>query len=85
MYVLFDPAVHCHRLKSANKVAMNYRLGAFGWLGGEQFYEDGGTPNVGLLDQALAAKWVESYVYLFGGDNRRKVMLFTPERIYDLD
>ncbi|KAH7370126.1 Alpha/Beta hydrolase protein [Rhexocercosporidium sp. MPI-PUGE-AT-0058] len=54
------------------KVAMNYRLGAFGWLGGQQFTDDGGTPNLGLYDQRLAMEWVQEYIEEFGG---------TPERI----
>jgi carboxylesterase type B len=50
---------------------MNYRLGAFGWLGGKKFEEDGGFPNLGLHDQALAMKWVKKYVQDFGGDPSR--------------
>lgn len=44
-------------------IAINYRLGLFGWLG------DGGvTPNLGLYDQRVAFEWVQEYVGLFGGD-----------------
>lgn len=53
---------------------MNYRLGAFGWLGGEKFKEDGGVPNLGLHDQALAMKWVKRYIEKFGGDPDRLVL-----------
>ncbi|KAH9205609.1 Alpha/Beta hydrolase protein [Leptodontidium sp. 2 PMI_412] len=52
-------------------VAINYRLGAFGWLGGPQFMADGGTPNLGLHDQRLAMAWVQHYVEKFGGDPYR--------------
>jgi len=52
---------------------MNYRLGAFGWLGGDKFMDDGGYPNVGLWDQRAAIEWVRGYIHLFGGDTRRNV------------
>ncbi|KAK9342997.1 Alpha/Beta hydrolase protein [Lipomyces starkeyi] len=45
-------------------VAMNYRLGLFGFLAGEH----GITPNGGILDQRLAMEWVQEYIHLFGGD-----------------
>ncbi|OWO97547.1 hypothetical protein B2J93_658 [Marssonina coronariae] len=48
-------------------VAMNYRLGAFGWLSGPKFVEDGGIPNLGLHDQRFAMKWVQRYIESFGG------------------
>ena len=41
-------------------VAINYRLGAFGWLGHESLRAaDGSTGNWGLQDQRLAMKWVQ--------------------------
>ncbi|KAL7815507.1 alpha/beta-hydrolase [Trichoderma gracile] len=49
-------------------VAMNYRLGAFGFLSGPTLQHDGGTPNAGLLDQRLALEWVQEHIHLFGGD-----------------
>jgi carboxylesterase type B len=48
-------------------VAMNYRLGAFGWLSGPTF-QSNGTANVGLYDQRLAIEWVQKNIHLFGGD-----------------
>ncbi|KAF2136678.1 uncharacterized protein K452DRAFT_237078 [Aplosporella prunicola CBS 121167] len=51
-------------------VAMNYRLGAFGWLAGPTFQEDG-TANAALYDQRLALKWVQDNIHLFGGDKDR--------------
>ncbi|KUJ08106.1 alpha/beta-hydrolase [Mollisia scopiformis] len=48
-------------------VAVNYRLGAFGWMSGPLFQESG-TPNAGLLDQRRAFEWVQKYIHLFGGD-----------------
>jgi len=44
-------------------IAINYRLGAFGFL-----YVPGITANVGLLDQVAALKWVNQNIKNFGGD-----------------
>lgn len=49
-------------------VAMNYRLGAFGWLAGPTLQGMGGVSNAGLYDQRLALEWVQKYIHLFGGD-----------------
>ncbi|EGR50072.1 uncharacterized protein TRIREDRAFT_105247 [Trichoderma reesei QM6a] len=49
-------------------VAMNYRLGAFGFLSGPTLQQSGGSPNAGLLDQRLALEWVQTNIHLFGGD-----------------
>lgn len=43
-------------------VSINYRLGMFGWLGGDDI-----TPNLGLYDQKLAFEWAQLYIGLFGG------------------
>lgn len=51
-------------------VAMNYRLGAFGFLAGEEVKKDG-IANAGLLDQRFALEWVQKYIHLFGGDPDR--------------
>ncbi|KAL9600988.1 MAG: hypothetical protein Q9219_002810 [cf. Caloplaca sp. 3 TL-2023] len=51
-------------------VAINYRLGAFGWLAGPTLQSDG-TANAGLYDQRLALEWVQRYIHLFGGDPNR--------------
>ncbi|GFF44022.1 lipase 1 [Aspergillus udagawae] len=56
-------------------VAINYRLGAFGWLSGSTFQQNGAA-NAGLLDQRFALEWVQQYIHLFGGD---------PKRVMDLD
>ncbi|KUJ10987.1 prolyl oligopeptidase-like protein [Mollisia scopiformis] len=52
-------------------VAMNYRLGLFGWLSGNSEVTD----NVGLLDQRLALEWVQSNIHLFGGDPSRVTVM----------
>jgi carboxylesterase type B len=51
-------------------VALNYRLGAFGWLSGPTFQEDG-TANAGLHDQRFALEWVQKHIAKFGGDPKR--------------
>ncbi|KAH9816019.1 lipase [Melampsora americana] len=48
-------------------VAMNYRLNAFGFLGGKEVGQEG-VGNLGLKDQRLALKWVQKYIGQFGGD-----------------
>jgi carboxylesterase type B len=48
-------------------VMIQYRLGAFGFLGGEDVKEDG-VLNAGLLDQNFALKWVQANIAKFGGD-----------------
>jgi len=45
-------------------VAINYRLGAFGFL-----HKEGSTePNLGILDQLSALRWVQRTIADFGGD-----------------
>jgi carboxylesterase type B len=51
-------------------VALNYRLGAFGWLAGPTL-QSNGTANAGLLDQRKALEWVRKYISIFGGDPSR--------------
>jgi carboxylesterase type B len=44
-------------------VTVNYRLNIFGF--GDP---DGVNVNLGMQDQATAVRWVQDYIYLFGGD-----------------
>lgn len=55
-------------------VALNYRLGALGWLSGATF-QDGGTANAGLHDQRFALEWVQQNIHLFGGDKDRVTII----------
>lgn len=55
-------------------VALNYRLGAFGFLAGPTLHADG-TANAGLHDQRLALEWVQEHIYLFGGDKNRVTVM----------
>lgn len=51
-------------------VALNYRLGAFGWLPGVDVEADGKS-NAGLYDQRFALEWVQANIAKFGGDPKR--------------
>ncbi|KAI1766957.1 alpha/beta-hydrolase [Hypoxylon sp. FL1150] len=48
-------------------VAMNYRVGAYGFLAGTTMEEEG-VPNAGLHDQRAAFQWVKDHISLLGGD-----------------
>lgn len=48
-------------------VAMNYRVGGFGFMPGSEILEDGAA-NLGLLDQRLALEWIADNIKDFGGD-----------------
>jgi carboxylesterase type B len=51
-------------------VTIQYRLGAFGFLSGEDVKEDG-VLNAGLLDMNFALQWVQKHITKFGGDPSR--------------
>lgn len=51
-------------------VAIQYRLGIFGFLGGSDV-KDNGVLNVGLFDQRLALEWVQRHIGAFGGDSSK--------------
>lgn len=48
-------------------VSMNYRLSALGFMPGKEV-KAAGVGNLGLQDQRLALKWVQTYITEFGGD-----------------
>lgn len=48
-------------------VAIQYRLGAFGFLSSDEVFRNG-VANAGILDQYFALQWVQSYIDLFGGN-----------------
>ncbi|PPJ50816.1 hypothetical protein CBER1_06504 [Cercospora berteroae] len=49
-------------------VAVNYRVGGFGFLGGSDLSAEGGNTNLGLRDQRLGLQWVQDNIAQFGGD-----------------
>lgn len=48
-------------------VAIQYRLGAFGFLSSDEVFRNG-VANAGILDQTFALQWVQSYIGQFGGN-----------------
>jgi carboxylesterase type B len=53
-------------------VTMNYRLGVFGFLAGEEFTQESGeSGNYGFQDQQAALRWVRRNIAAFGGDPGR--------------
>jgi carboxylesterase type B len=56
-------------------VSIQYRLGAYGFMGGERYLEDGGVQNVGLLDQRFALEWMQKHIRAFGGDRKKLTIL----------
>jgi carboxylesterase type B len=51
-------------------VAIQYRLGAFGFLSSDEVFRKG-VVNAGLLDQHFALQWVQSHIAQFGGNSSR--------------
>uniref|UniRef100_A0A8H8CFU5 Carboxylic ester hydrolase n=1 Tax=Psilocybe cubensis TaxID=181762 RepID=A0A8H8CFU5_PSICU len=51
-------------------VSANYRINAFGFLGGKEVKE-AGIGNAGLRDQRFAMQWIQENISLFGGDPTR--------------
>ncbi|KAF7922316.1 uncharacterized protein EAE97_011058 [Botrytis byssoidea] len=51
-------------------VSVQYRLSAWGFLGGSEMLETGNT-NLGFRDQRLALQWVHENIGSFGGDKEK--------------
>ncbi|KAJ7366930.1 Alpha/Beta hydrolase protein [Mycena albidolilacea] len=51
-------------------VVIQYRLGLFGFLAGQEV-KDGGALNAGLLDQEFALRWVQKNIHKFGGNGNK--------------
>jgi len=48
-------------------VAVNYRVGGYGFMPGKEIQADG-AGNAGLLDQRMGLEWVADNIAAFGGD-----------------
>lgn len=48
-------------------VAVNYRVGGFGFMPGKEILKDGAA-NLGHLDQRMGLEWVADNIAAFGGD-----------------
>jgi carboxylesterase type B len=71
-----DPHVLMQHSKNAFIfVSIQYRLGAYGFLGGPKYVSEGGAQNIGLLDQRLALEWTRQNVAAFGGDPTKITIL----------
>ncbi|GAB1317112.1 Carboxylic ester hydrolase [Madurella fahalii] len=71
-YGLLDGTQDMSEIINANDngflaVAIQYRLGAFGFLSSAEV-KSKGVVNAGLLDQAFAIDWVQRHISKFGGD-----------------
>ena len=55
-------------------ISINYRLSAFGFIGGEEVL-NAGVANLGFRDQRLALSWVNENIAAFGG-SPDKVTIF---------
>ncbi|KAH6899249.1 carotenoid ester lipase [Coprinopsis sp. MPI-PUGE-AT-0042] len=54
-------------------VAANYRVSAYGFLGGKEA-KAAGVTNVGILDQDAALKWIQQNIGKFGGDKGKVII-----------
>ncbi|KAM0420309.1 hypothetical protein ACHAPT_011970 [Fusarium lateritium] len=55
-------------------ISFNYRLGAFGYLSGQQV-QKAGIANLGLHDQRQALTWIQENAHSFGGDRTRVTVM----------
>ncbi|KAJ4152078.1 hypothetical protein NW765_017587 [Fusarium oxysporum] len=55
-------------------VSFNYRLGAFGYLSGQEVQKNG-LANLGLQDQRQVLAWVQEVIRSFGGDPERVTVM----------
>lgn len=57
-------------------VAMNYRLGPYGFCAHEDFKDENGyRANFGLYDQTVAIQWVIDNIAAFGGDPKKITLM----------
>ncbi|KAI0109343.1 alpha/beta-hydrolase [Hypoxylon sp. NC0597] len=64
----FDPSPQIHTNGNTYiVVAIQYRLGAFGFLSSAEISRSG-VLNAGVHDMYFSLQWVQKYIHLFGGD-----------------
>jgi len=63
-------------------VNIQYRLGAYGFLGGSQVRTNG-VLNAGLWDQRAALDWVQRHISAFGGDPNQVTIVGTNPSSFD--
>ncbi|KAF2497660.1 alpha/beta-hydrolase [Lophium mytilinum] len=56
--------------KSIIAVAINYRVGGWGFLASKEVLKDG-SANIGLYDQRMAMAWIQDNIDRFGGDKAK--------------
>ena len=56
-------------------VDIQYRLGAYGFVGGPKYVSQGGAQNLGLLDQRLALEWTQKNIAALGGDPEKVTII----------
>lgn len=54
-------------------VSVNYRVGGWGFMPGEEIYREG-SGNAGLRDQRMGLEWVADNIAKFGGNPKRVVI-----------
>jgi carboxylesterase type B len=71
---ILPTALMAHTGNSFVGVSIQYRLGAWGFMGGPSYRAQGGGANLGIQDQRLALEWVKKNIHYFGGDPERIVL-----------
>ncbi|KAK7051711.1 carboxylic ester hydrolase [Favolaschia claudopus] len=71
LHPLFDRSIQTNQ--PVLVVSINYRLTAFGFLGGNEAAA-AGISNLGFRDQIFALRWIKQHISSFGGDPDRVVL-----------
>ncbi|CAK9082779.1 unnamed protein product [Durusdinium trenchii] len=74
----YGPIENIVRKRDCVLVAMNYRLGIFGYLALKELATvdpRGSSGNLGITDQQLALHWVQENIAAFGGDPKKVTLM----------